>query len=134
MEEGATLPTKGSPGSAGHDLYSNSNLSLLPDQIATVSTGIGLILPANHFAKIEDRSGLAAHHHLLTAAGVIDQDYEGVVKVVIRNMSSRNVYLIRKGDRIAQMVVHQIPNTVAELQPSSTSTERGAGGFGSTGR
>ena len=128
------MPTKGSPGSAGHDLYSNQRVILLPGSVMAISVGIGLILPPNHYAKIEDRSSLASSGDLLTAGGVIDRDYTGVVRVIIRNMSDRNTATICKGDRISQMIVHQIPETVAELKTEIPKTVRGSGGFGSTGK
>lgn len=131
----ATLPTKGSILSAGYDLYSSED-GLIPKQgQGMISTDISVIVPIGTYGRVAPRSGLAVKHGISTGAGVIDADYRGEVKVVLFNHSTKD-FEIKKGDRIAQLVLESIVN--AEIKQISIdeldNTERGSGGFGSTGK
>ena len=129
------LPFYATTGSAGMDLRSAENLTLKPGARALVATGIAIALPDTHEAQVRPRSGLAVKHGVtvLNSPGTIDADYRGEIKVPLINHGTDD-FVIARGDRIAQMVV--APVTKAELVDVETldETERGAGGFGSSGR
>lgn len=135
----ANIPTYGSTEAAGLDLYAiieNETSSLFIPSSATVkiNTGIAIEIPKGYFGAIYARSGLSIKNGLRPAncVGVIDNDYRGEIIVALHNDSSED-YIINNGDRIAQIVITPYltiePNEVAEL----SDTERGEGGFGSTG-
>ena len=134
---GLPLPTYASAAAAGADLCSAEpeSLTLAPGQRAAVATGIKLEIPSGFEAQIRPRSGLALKHGLtvVNAPGTIDSDYRGEVKVLLVNLGSEPVHIAR-GERIAQLVVAPVTRAsfveVVELGES----ERGSGGFGSTGR
>lgn len=134
--EGLPLPAYATPGAAGMDLYAAcaEAVRLEPGERILVSTGIRIALPPGFEAQVRPRSGLALKHGVtcLNAPGTIDADYRGVVGVILINHGGEAV-TIRRGDRIAQMVIAPVARarwTVAEDLPE---TERGAGGFGHTG-
>jgi len=126
------LPTKAFD-SAGYDLYVPWDVMIPTGKTKAVPLGIATELPYGYFAKIMDRSSLAAKYSLVVTAGVIDNDYRGEWKVLISNMSSNDVYLF-KGDRIAQAVLLPYGNFPVTLVETLSDTERGEGGFGSTGK
>ena len=117
------------------DLRSAEGLTLTPGARALVATGIAIALPDTHEAQVRPRSGLAVKHGVtvLNSPGTIDADYRGEIKVPLINHGTDD-FVIARGDRIAQMVV--APVTTVELVEVETldETERGAGGFGSSGR
>lgn len=127
------MPTKGTGGSAGFDLYSNGHYFLMPGAQTVIDTGVVLILPEDHYGKIEARSSVAVQRELMIEGGVIDQDYTGPIKIVIRNMSLVRCQPVRRGDKIAQVIIHKIPKMSCQLRHEIPTTERGASGFGSTG-
>ena len=133
--EKAKVPTKGSALAAGYDLYSSEEAVIPAHGQGLVSTDISIIVPVGTYGRVAPRSGLAVKHGISTGAGVIDADYRGEVKVVLFNHSEKD-FEIKQGDRIAQLVLEQIINadikeiTLEELD----NTERGEGGFGSTGK
>ena len=130
------LPKYETTGSAGMDLHANidSEILLKPMGRALVKTGLFMALPEGYEAQIRPRSGLAYKKGLtvLNSPGTIDADYRGEIGVILINLSEEP-YIIKDGERIAQMVI--APYTRAELINVEvlSSTERGAGGFGSTG-
>ena len=131
------LPAYMSPGAAGLDLAADldAELTLRPGQRMLVPTGLSIALPAGYEGQVRPRSGFANKTGVtvLNAPGTIDSDYRGEVQVLLVNLGSDDV-LLRCGDRIAQLVV--APVTRIEWDESATlaGTDRGAGGFGSTGR
>lgn len=132
--ENAKLPTKGSELAAGYDLYSSED-ALIPAQgQGLVSTDISVVVPIGTYGRVAPRSGLAVKHGISTGAGVIDADYRGEVKVVLFNHSKKD-FEIKKGDRIAQLVLERIVNaSIKEISAEELDqTTRGEGGFGSTG-
>jgi dUTP pyrophosphatase len=137
--EGLRLPAYQSAHAAGLDLLAavpeDAPLALAPGDSALVPTGLAIALPEGFEAQVRPRSGLAARHGVtvLNAPGTIDADYRGEVSVILIN-HGRAPFVIRRGERIAQMVI--APVARAELIPVNllASTERGSGGFGSTGR
>lgn len=130
----AILPTKGSALAAGYDLYALENTIVPGRGQALVSTDILIIVPEGTYGRVAPRSGLAVKHGISTGAGVIDADYRGEVKVVLFNHKELD-FIVARGDRIAQLVLEVIVNAdIAEISEAElTQTERGAGGFGSTG-
>jgi dUTP pyrophosphatase len=127
------LPEYGSPASAGADLRAAEDLDLPPGGRAAVATGIQVALPEGHVGLVWPRSGLALRHGIDTLAGVIDSDYRGEVKVVLVN-HGQDHFRIAKGDRIAQLLVQPVARVVFRRAEDLSQTDRGAGGFGSTGR
>ncbi len=137
--EGLPLPAYQSAHAAGLDLLAavpeNAPLVLAPGKHAMVPTGLAIALPEGFEAQVRPRSGLAAKHGVtvLNSPGTVDADYRGEIQVILINHGSEP-FTIRRGERIAQMVI--APVVQAELNPVSTlpDTGRGSGGFGSTGR
>jgi len=136
---GLPLPTYHSKGAAGLDLLAALNtqhpLTLAPGARALVPTGLIIELPAGYEAQVRPRSGLALHYGItvLNSPGTIDSDYRGEIGVVLANLGHAP-FEIRRGERIAQLVVH--PVTRADLVEAAevSGTRRGDGGFGSTGK
>jgi dUTP pyrophosphatase len=137
--EGLPLPAYQSPEAAGLDLLAavpeTTPLILPPGAHALVPTGLAIALPAGYEAQVRPRSGLAARYGVtvLNSPGTIDADYRGEIGVILINHGTAP-FAIRRGERIAQMVI--APVARAELVPSGSlsTTNRGSGGFGSTGR
>ncbi|MDQ1682313.1 MAG: dUTP pyrophosphatase [Frankiaceae bacterium] len=129
------LPAYALSGDAGADLVSAVDVTLSPGERAVVPTGMAIALPHGYAAFVHPRSGLAAKFGvaLVNAPGTIDAGYRGEIKVIVINLDPITPVVLRRGDRIAQLVVQQVASArfveVAELPM----TERGAGGFGSTG-
>ena len=130
------LPTYATPSSAGMDLRANLSvpLTLKPLQRAMVPTGLFIELPQGYEAQIRPRSGLAAKHgiSLLNTPGTIDADYRGEIKLIVVNLSDQD-FLLNPGERIAQMVISQYEKIEWVLVQTLADSERGTGGFGSTG-
>lgn len=137
--EGLALPAYETADAAGMDLRAavpdDAPMTLKPGEHAMAPTGLTIALPPGYEAQVRPRSGLAAKHGVtcLNSPGTIDADYRGEVKVILIN-HGQEPFVIKRGERIAQMVI--APVTRAELSIVATldETQRGAGGFGSTGR
>jgi len=136
---GLELPRQQSAGAAGVDLLAalgpDETLSLAPGKRALVPCGFCMALPVGFEAQIRPRSGLAAKHGVtvLNAPGTIDADYRGEIKVILVNHGEQN-FDIKRGDRIAQMVVAPVSAVGFAERETLDDTERGSSGFGSTGR
>ncbi len=130
------LPCRATPGSAGYDLCAalEGALELLPGARALVPTGFAIALPEGYEAQVRPRSGLALRHGVVlpNAPGTIDSDYRGEVKVILLNLGDAPV-TIRRGDRIAQLVIHAVARAEWEERSDLPATARGAGGFGHSG-
>jgi dUTP pyrophosphatase len=135
LQPTAILPSRGSAGAAGFDLYSIDHYVVFPGQRVVVSTGIGLQkLPVGTYGRIAPRSGLAVKHGLDTLAGVVDPDYRGEIKVVLINTDMRVPFVIKPGYRMAQLILEKYEVAdVVEVTNPVVDTERGDAGFGSTG-
>jgi len=131
------LPRPASPGAAGSDLRAAlaEPLVLAPGARAAVPTGLVLEVPPGCEAQVRPRSGLALDHGvtIANAPGTIDSDYRGEVAVLLVNLGSEP-YTVRRGDRVAQLVVARVESVDWEESDELSASERGAGGFGSTGR
>lgn len=130
------LPAYAHPGDAGLDLVAASDVVLEPGARAVVGTGVAVAVPEGCVGLVHPRSGLAARHGLalVNAPGTVDAGYRGEVKVILVNLDRSEPFQVRRGERVAQLVVQQVERVtveeVGELPPST----RGEGGFGSTGR
>jgi dUTP pyrophosphatase len=137
--EGLALPAYQSADAAGLDLLAavpeNSPLVLAPGQQAMVPTGLAIALPPGYEAQVRPRSGLAARHGVtvLNSPGTIDADYRGEISVILINHGAAP-FAIRRGERIAQMVIAPVVRAELVVARSLPTTDRGSGGFGSTGR
>lgn len=137
--EGLELPAYQTPQSAGMDLRAavpaDAPLRLAPGARALVPTGLAMALPAGFEAQIRPRSGLALNFGVtcLNTPGTIDADYRGEVKVLLINHGPET-FVIERGERIAQMVIAAVVQPRVTLVTELSTTERGTGGFGSTGR
>jgi len=131
-----TLPTYETPQSAGLDLPAaiDGDLVLAPGARAMVPTGLAIALPDGYEAQIRPRSGLAAKHGLtvLNSPGTIDADYRGELKAIIINLGDED-FTITRGMRIAQMVIAPVTRIAWDTMDALPETQRGDGGFGSTG-
>jgi dUTP pyrophosphatase len=134
--EGLPIPGYMSEHAAGADLCAavRDQLTLLPGARALVPTGFSIALPEGYEAQVRPRSGLAIRNGVtcLNAPGTIDADYRGEVRVVLANFGNEP-FVIRRGDRIAQMVVAPVARAAFDLVEELPPTPRGGGGFGSTG-
>jgi dUTP pyrophosphatase len=119
-------------GDAAFDLRSSEDLNLSAGGKIIVPTGIKMAIPEGFAGLIWDRSGLAANSSLHCLAGVVDSGYRGEVKVVLVNLSKHDMY-IKKGMRIAQMIIQKVESPILEEVESLDDTKRNDGGFGSTG-
>lgn len=130
----AILPMKATPGSAGLDLHASESGVIKPNQRMLVSTGLFMELPPGFEGQIRPRSGLAFKHGVtvLNSPGTIDSDYRGVVKVLLVNFGQDD-FVFQAGDRIAQLVVAPVANSLPVVTTVMADTVRGSGGFGSTG-
>lgn len=141
LQENAIIPTQGSKDSAGFDVYSVEDMTLLPLSVTAISTGIAIEPEINNelkkdfsvYTKVESRSGLCKKFNLHAEAGIIDLDYRGEIKVLVAN-TSKKAYQVKKGDKIAQLIVNIIPKVTFEEDKELSDTERGQNGFGSTGK
>ena len=137
--KGLEVPRQMTAGAAGVDLSaalsSEETLTIAPGKTAIVPTGFAIALPEGYEAQIRPRSGLAARHGVtvLNAPGTIDADYRGEVKVILINHGT-DAFLVRRGERIAQMVIAPVSAVDFNLKETLDDTERGSGGHGSTGR
>lgn len=137
--EGLAMPAYETPLSAGMDLRAavaeDEPVTLKPGERGLIPTGFAMALPAGYEAQVRPRSGLALKHGLtcLNTPGTIDADYRGEVKVILVNLG-QEPFTIRRGERIAQMVIAPVTQAAWERVDTLDETARGAGGFGSTGK
>ena len=131
LSQPAIIPTKGSRMVAGHDIYALKNGSIPAQRQMLVETGIAIGLPKGTYGRLAARSGIASKHGLAVGGGVIDADYTGEVRVILRNHGTTE-YEFKAGDRIAQVIVERIRTSEAVVVDKLVETERGTQGFGST--
>ncbi|KRA47711.1 dUTP diphosphatase [Devosia sp. Root635] len=137
--QGLPLPRQQTPGAAGLDLAAalapDLVVEIAPGAVAMIPTGLTIALPPGYEAQIRPRSGLAARHGItvLNSPGTVDADYRGEIKVLLINHGTAP-FAVRRGERIAQMVVAPVSRVIFEEREALDATERGEGGHGSTGR
>ncbi len=134
--KGAVIPEYKTAGAAGADLCAllNESLTIPAGKFAMVPTGLFFEIPEGYEVQVRPRSGLAAKNGVtvLNTPGTIDSDYRGEIKVILINLGDAD-FTINSGDRIAQMIVAPVTQATFSITDSLSETERGAGGFGSTG-
>lgn len=135
LAEDAELPTYAHAGDAGMDLHAAETVELAPGQRALVACGFAMELPEGYAAFVLPRSGLSSKHGItvVNAPGLIDSGYRGEIKVALVNLDLSELYVVEKNDRIAQMVIMPVPLVELYEADNLSDTERGDGGFGSTG-
>ena len=133
LDKDIEIPSFAYEGDAAFDLRSCEDFMLPPGEMKIVKTGLAMSIPDGFRGIIKDRSGLAAKHSLHTMAGVIDSGYRGEIGIVLINLGSEE-FAVEKGMRVAQIIIQPCLNvSVSEVESLDDETERGDGGFGSTG-
>lgn len=133
LNDNAQLPTYGSNGAAGMDLYASEGLRIPAGKWGAVPIGISVEIPPSLYGRIAPRSGLSFKHGIDVFAGVIDSDYRGEIKVILYNAGTRALQ-VRVGDRVGQMVMERFIPCLPVQVEFLADTIRGGGGFGSTGK
>jgi len=135
LDDGLEAPSYAHPGDAGADLRARVDVELAPGERRLVPTGVSIALPFGYVALIHPRSGLATKHGLtiVNAPGTVDAGYRGEISVTLLNTDVSEPISLKRGDRIAQMVIQRVETAVFEPVAELSDSVRGAGGFGSTG-
>ena len=137
FDKNIKLPTYKTSGSSGMDLvaYIKNKITINPGKTAMIPTGIAVAIPKNYEIQIRPRSGLAAKKGIsvLNTPGTVDADYRGEIKIILINLSKK-LFVVKSGDRIAQMILCPIAKGKLQEVKSLPRTVRGKGGFGSTGK
>lgn len=135
LDANLPLPAYAHPGDAGADLVTAVDVELAPGERAVLPTGIAIALPPGYAAFVHPRSGLAARHgvSLVNSPGTIDSGYRGEIQVVLLNGDPRETLRLRRGDRIAQLVIQAVETAIFTEVDELPDSVRAAGGFGSTG-
>lgn len=135
LDEALPLPRYAHEGDAGADLVAAADVTLAPGDRAMVRTGIAVAIPRGYVGLVHPRSGLAARHGVtvLNAPGTIDADYRGEISVLLLNTDRTRAFRLRRGDRIAQLVLQRVERAVFTPVLELPESVRGADGFGSTG-
>ncbi len=136
LSDSVLIPKYETTGSSGMDIAAHipNNIIIDPGEKALISTGLSIAIPKGYEVQIRPRSGLAAKKNItvLNTPGTIDADYRGEIKVILINLGKEK-FIIKNGERIAQMVVCPVVQAYLEEVNELTNTDRGSGGFGSTG-
>lgn len=135
LDADVPLPTYAQPGDAGADLVTTVDVTLAPSERQLVPTGISIALPPGYAAFVHPRSGLAARKGLsmVNAPGTIDAGYRGEIKVNLINLDPAEPIELKRGDRIAQLVIQPVSRGIFHEVERLPGSDRGEGGFGSTG-
>jgi len=135
LDPGVPIPSYATPGDAGADLVTTEDLLLEPGARAVVGTGVAIALPTGYAAFVHPRSGLAARVGLsvVNTPGTIDAGYRGEIRICLINHDLREPIELRRGDRIAQLVVQRVEHAVFREVSELADSPRGTGGYGSTG-
>ena len=135
LDKDLPLPKYAKSGDAGVDVYARIDCVLAPGERALIPTGIAIALPEGYVCLAHPRSGLAAKNGItiVNAPGTIDSGYRGEIQIILLNTDIKNSFEIKRGDRIAQLVFQRFEAAQFEEVSNLPTSERGAGGFGSTG-
>ena len=135
LDDASVAPAYAHPGDAGADLRCRHDVTIAPGHRETVATGVRIALPAGYAAFVHPRSGLAARHGItvLNAPGTVDPGYRGELRVTLLNTDLEQAVTLRRGDRIAQLVVQRVERVSYTAVEELDASPRGIGGFGSTG-
>lgn len=136
LDEGLPAPAYANPGDAGLDLYAAKDVTLQPGQRAMIPTGIAIAIPQGYAGFVQPRSGLAAKQgfSIVNTPGLIDSGYRGEIGVIGLNTDTQNEIVIARGDRVAQLVIQEVPVVELLEVDELDETERSSGGFGSSGK
>mgnify|MGYP001765123290 CR=1 FL=1 len=136
LDPDVPIPSYAHPGDAGADLVTTIDAVIAPGERALLPTGIAIALPEGYAAFVHPRSGLAVKHGLTVAnaPGTVDAGYRGEIKVALVNLDPREPAVLHRGDRIAQLVVQRVEHAVLHEVERLPGSDRGEGGFGSSGR
>jgi dUTP pyrophosphatase len=135
LDKNIPYPKYAHPGDAGIDLYSTINCILKPFERKLIPTGIKIEIPEGYAGFVQPRSGLAINNgiSLVNTPGLIDSGYRGEIKAILINLDSENEFIIKKGDKICQLVILKVENANLIFQEELQESDRGERGFGSTG-
>lgn len=135
LDKGVPVPSYATPGDAGADLVTTTDVVIAPGERTIVGTGVAIALPDGFAAFVHPRSGLAARVGLsvVNTPGTIDSGYRGEIRICLINHDLREPIELRRGDRIAQLVVQRVEHAVFREVAELADSPRGAGGYGSTG-
>lgn len=132
LDSRALLPTRGSSQSAGLDIYAIEDLTIGPGERVLARSGLAVAIPEGYYGRVAPRSGLATQKGLDTLAGVIDSDYRGEILCLLYNAGEESIQLPAQS-KICQLIIEKIITPAAVWADEITDTDRGSGGFGSTG-
>jgi len=135
LDPSVPLPVYGKPGDAGADIATRIDFTLQPGERALIPTGLSIALPNGYAAFVHPRSGLAIKHgvSMVNTPGTVDAAYRGELQIILINHDPKNAISFSKGDRIAQLVIQKVEHANFVEVDNLPGSERGAGGFGSTG-
>jgi dUTP pyrophosphatase len=142
LSKTARIPTKGSSGAAAYDLYADNEnpIIITPGEVLAIPTNIAIDLTSTDpnklfYGRIAERSGLGLKNSISVRGGVIDADFRGGIAVILQNLKldTNTSFVVKPGDRIAQLIIYSIPTTELIEADELSNTERGVSGFGSTG-
>ena len=135
MDETVPLPAYAKSGDAGADLISNIDTIIYPEERVVIPTGLALAIPEGYVGLVHPRSGLALNHgiSIVNTPGTVDSGYRGEIKVILINHDKWKSFEIKRGDRIAQLVIQKVEQPTFREITELDLTERGASGFGSSG-
>ena len=135
LDKSVPMPSYAKPGDAGADLTAQVDVTLQPGERALVPTGISIALPNGYVALVHPRSGLAIKHGvtMVNSPGTVDAGFRGELQIILINHDPKEAISFKKGDRIAQLVIQQVERANFVEVESLPGSDRGAGGFGSTG-
>jgi dUTP pyrophosphatase len=135
LDNSIPLPSYAKPGDGGADLTSRIDITLQPGERALVPTGISIALPNGYVALVHPRSGLAIKHGvtMVNSPGTVDAGFRGELQIILINHDPKEAISFKRGDRIAQLVIQQVERAEFVEVDSLPGSDRGSGGFGSTG-
>jgi dUTP pyrophosphatase len=135
LDKSVPLPSYAKPGDAGADLTARIDVTLQPGERTLVPTGISIALPNGYVALVHPRSGLAIKHGvtMVNSPGTVDAGFRGELQIILINHDPKEAITFKKGDRIAQLVIQQVERANFVEVESLPGSDRGSGGFGSTG-
>lgn len=135
LDKGLPLPSYAHDGDAGLDLFSTDDVSLAPGRRELIGTGVAVAIPDGFAGFVQPRSGLALRHGLtfVNSPGLIDSHYRGEIMLIAINHDTESTVEIRRGDKVAQLVIQRVERVTLDEVDELDETKRGEGGFGSTG-
>jgi dUTP diphosphatase len=132
LDSRATLPSRGSASAAGLDIHAIEDLTIQPGERALARTGLAVAIPEGYYGRLAPRSGLATKNGLDVLAGVIDADYRGEIRCLLYNTGDEAIHLPAQS-KVCQLIIEKIITPTAVWADEISETDRGSGGFGSTG-